>query len=133
MYVSQVITGPGILTVDGFVSGPPVTAPQKYVIQPPILAASVNDYAPVGMSPATDVQVAASTPVSITGLMAATVVKEKRITNRGTVPITLEHDSSLSVVPGRMLLPLNSPLVISPGDSKQVFRDQPTGMWRVAS
>jgi hypothetical protein len=133
MYVSQLITGPGILTVDGFVSGPPVTAPPRKIIQPPVLVASVNDYSPVDMSTATDVQVAASVPVSITGLLGSPVVKEKRITNRGTVPVTLEHNSGLSSPAGRMLLPLATPLVINPGDTKFAYKDPPSGGYRVAA
>lgn len=133
MYVDGLITGPGLLTVDGEVVGPPVVPPPKNVIQPAVLAADVHDYNPTGMSQATEVQLQASSPVSITGILSSPAVKEKRLLNVGSQVITLQHNNASSSPGAQMLLPNASSLAINPGDSKIAFRDNPTGKWRVAS
>jgi len=133
MYVSQLITGPGLLTVDGIVTGPPIVPPLKSIIIPAILGVSQNDYSPLGMSQATDVQLRASVPVSISGLQSPVTVKEKYLLNAGSQPITLLHDSGLSSAAGRMLLPQGNPLVLNPGDTKRAYQDPPSGKWRVAA
>lgn len=119
-----------------FLSSVPVTAIANQLaftgkLTPTVLAASTNDYAPTGIATNAVIELSASTPVNLTGLLATTDGDIKFLDNIGTNNITLTAQDTASAAANRFSLP--RPLVLRPGQSAVVKYDGANTIWRLQS
>lgn len=105
------------------------------VITPPMLAATVNDYAPVNWLPAKYARLApAAGGSALTGLRSAGLRDPgKALINLGPDALTLVHESVLSVAENRFHLIGGLDIVVSPFQLVTVFDDDVLKRWLVSA
>lgn len=102
------------------------------VITPPVLATSQNDYSPAGIENAAVVRLTASAIVSLTGLAGGYNGRRVAIFNIGSLPITLENQSSGSAAANRFFTGSSNTTIVG-NNTANLLYDGVSGFWRVYS
>lgn len=97
-------------------------------ITPTTLAASADDYSPTGLATAARIRLAASTAVSLTGLLAGVDGRRIMLHNTAAFAITLKDEDAGSAAANRFTL--NGDIALSQDQSIQVEYDGTTQRWR---
>lgn len=98
------------------------------VVSPAAYGASQNNLSPTGLAGAGVLRVAATTPVSITGLAGGTDDRQLLVYNRGANAITLTNEDVLSNAANRFLFGAN--LVLQADEAVHLTYDAASARWR---
>lgn len=124
----NIMTG---LAASGVMASPTLSATDitSTAVSPASLSANTNDYAPAA---GRFYRLTASTPVNITGMVAAADGVERHMWNIGSNTITLVHQSASSVAANRWLTTTGANLALAANKCAVAVYDATTAAWRVS-
>lgn len=111
----------------------PIAFDPATINTPTALIVNTNNYTPPNLSSAAVLRMAATGAVNVTGLLASASAQAILVVNIGAFAITLTHADGLSLAANRWNCPGAANVVLGVPDSRWVWYDLTSGVWRVSS